>query len=105
MPNEPEALVIAYYLRAAHAAGALVTIADVNGQRIAQLKGPAAAGVNRVQWNMRGGAAEGASGGTGRGGASGGPLMPPGDYRVTVEAAGEQQSTVGRIRAQITSDF
>ena len=53
VPNEPDALVINYYLRAKHDAGARVTIADIKGTEIAQLKGPSEAGINRVQWNMR----------------------------------------------------
>ena len=62
VPNEPDALVINYYLRAAQEGGAQVTISDSKGDRVAQLKGPSNAGINRVQWNMRGGAGESAGG-------------------------------------------
>lgn len=34
-------------------------------------------------------------------GAFGGPLLPPGEYRITVSAAGQQQTTLGRIRERI----
>ena len=34
-----------------------MTIADIKGTEIAQLKGPSEAGLNRVPWNMRAGAA------------------------------------------------
>ena len=107
MPNEPDALVINYYLRAAHEGGAQVTIADSKGDRIAQLKGPSSAGINRVQWNMRAGAGASAGGGgeqggpstgSGQGGRGGGPLLPPGDYRIAVEVGGQQETTIGRIR-------
>ena len=104
VPNEPDALTITYFLRAAFDGGSVVTITDIAGERVAQLKGPASAGINRVQWNMRSGSApaggRGARGGGGRGGV-GGPLMPAGDYRITVDVGGQQQATVGRIRERI----
>ena len=98
MPNEPDAIVINYYLRAKYDAGARVTIADIKGTEIAQLKGPSEAGINRVQWNMRPGSAP-AGGRGGRGG--GGPTLPAGEYRITVDVAGQQQTTIGRIRERI----
>jgi hypothetical protein len=103
VPNEPDALVINYYLRAGQKGGSVVTIFDVRGERVAQLEGPSAAGINRVLWNMRAGAAaaaggRGATGGRGRGG---GPLLPAADYRIVVEAGGQQATTIGRIRERI----
>ena len=59
VPNEPEALAINYSLRAKDEAGARVTIADIKGAEIAQLKGPSEAGLNRVLWNMRAGVGAG----------------------------------------------
>ena len=103
VPNEPDALVINYYLRAGQEGASVVTIFDIRGERVAQLEGPSAAGINRVLWNMRAGAAaaaggRGARGGRGRGG---GPLLPAGDYRIVVEAGGQQATTTGRIRERI----
>ena len=97
VPNEPDALVINYSLRAKDDAGAKVTITDIKGTEISQLKGPAEAGLNRVTWNMRAGGAPA----TGRGGRGGGPTLPPGDYRITVEVAGQKETTVGRIRQRL----
>ena len=71
---------INYSLRAKDEAGARVTIADIKGTELAQLKGPSEAGLNRVLWNMRAGAAP-TGGRGGRGGA--GPTLPAGDYRIT----------------------
>jgi hypothetical protein len=93
-PNEPDALVITYFVREKSEAGAAVTIADISGANVATLKGPAEPGLNRVPWNMRRGGVAG-----GRGG--GGPLMRPGEYRITVSVGGEQQAKVGRIRDRI----
>ena len=53
VPNEPDALVINYYLRATQDGGAQVTICGHHGRPVAELKGPSEAGINRVQWNMR----------------------------------------------------
>jgi len=98
VPNEPDALIVNYYLRAKSDGGARITVADNNGTEIAQLKGPSEAGLNRVPWNMRAGAA--AVGGRG-GGRGAGPALPSGDYRITVDVAGQQQTTIGRIRQRI----
>jgi hypothetical protein len=96
VPNEPDAIQITYYLRAKADSGARITVHDIKGEAIGQLKGPAEAGINRVPWNMRAGSAP-----TGRGGRGGGPTLPPGDYRITVEAGGQTLTTVGRIRERI----
>jgi photosystem II stability/assembly factor-like uncharacterized protein len=95
VPNEPDALVVNYALPARHDGGAQVTIADANGNRVAQLKGPSDAGMNRVEWNMRAGSTGGGRGGLGA------PPAPPGEYRITVEAGGQQQTVTGRIRERI----
>jgi hypothetical protein len=96
VPNEPDVLTINYYLRAARTGGARATIADISGATIAEVQGPSDAGLNQMTWDMRRGAAGGGRGGAG--GRGGGPLMPAGDYRITVETGGERQSTTGRIR-------
>ncbi|MDQ3486189.1 MAG: hypothetical protein M3468_00480, partial [Acidobacteriota bacterium] len=94
VPNEPEALVINYFLRDKGEGKAQVTITDASGQTVVTLSGPAERGVNRVLWNMRR-----ASPGGGRGGGAGGAaLLPAGDYRVTVSIGSLQQTAVGRIR-------
>jgi hypothetical protein len=109
VPNEPDALVINYYLATAHDGDARVTISNIRGEAVAQLEGSSSAGLNRVLWNMRpstgpstgaGQGAAGGRGGSGRGRA-GGPLLPTGDYRITLEAGGQQQVTIGRIRERI----
>jgi hypothetical protein len=72
----------------------------MRGEQVAELKGPAEAGLNRVHWNMRAGnAPAGRRGGfAGRGA---GPTLPPGEYRITVDVGGRQQTTIGRIRERI----
>jgi photosystem II stability/assembly factor-like uncharacterized protein len=103
VPNEPDALVINYYLSAAQDGGSQITISDARGNQVAQLKGSSDAGVNRVQWNMRsaqGGQGAPSTGQGGRGG-FGGSLMPAGDYRIVVAVGGQQQTVMGRIRDRI----
>jgi photosystem II stability/assembly factor-like uncharacterized protein len=97
VPNEPDALIINYYLRTKADGEAVATVFDIKGDRVAQIKGPAEAGLNRMSWNMRRGSGPGPGGGP-QGGA---PLMPAGEYRVVVEAAGQQQTTIARIRERI----
>jgi hypothetical protein len=99
VPNEPDALVVAYYLREKAEGGAQITVSDIKGDQVAQLTGPSEAGLNRASWNMRAGAA--AAGGRGGRGGFGAPPLPPGEYRITVSVSGQQQATVGRIRERI----
>ena len=102
VPNEPDALVISYWLRDAPPGGATVTVEGNSGEQIARLEGPSEAGLNRVLWNMRPGSGGGGGGRGGFGGGrGGGPPLDPGSYRITVEVGGEQQSTIGRIRERI----
>jgi hypothetical protein len=42
--------------------------------------------------------ASGQAQGSGRGG---GPVLPAGDYKITVTVGGEQQTTIGRIRERL----
>lgn len=109
VPNEPDALVIQYWLREKSATPVKVTVADAGGKVLSELTGPAEAGLNRVMWNMRpsppagqggrGGRAGGGGGGGGRGG--GAPPLPPGNYQVRIEAAGQSFTKVGTIRERI----
>ena len=97
-PNEPNGMVIRYYLKNAGSGRATVVISDATGQEVAKLQGPADAGINTVVWNTRRDAAGGGRGGGGRGGP---PivdlLMPLGEYRVAVDAGGTSLAGVGRI--------
>jgi hypothetical protein len=113
VPNEPDAVFINYYLKNAGTGNARITITDLQGKPVAEVSGPAQAGLNRAQWNMRetpaggggrGGAGaaggRGAGGGGGRGGAGGG-FAPSGDYLITIDVAGEKITKTGRIRERI----
>ncbi|HVL67051.1 MAG TPA: hypothetical protein VM364_07290 [Vicinamibacterales bacterium] len=90
VPNEPDALVVNYFVRETTAAGAQVRVLDAAGREIAEMRGPAEAGLNRVLWNMRA-----SGGGQGRGG---GPLMPVGEYRIVVRVGDDEQTVAAQIR-------
>ena len=102
-PNEPNGMVIRYYLKAADAARATVVITNSSGREVARLQGAASAGLNTVVWNTRLG---GAGGGRGAGGAPAGgsvldQLAPLGDYTVTLTAAGRtltQTATIAKTQ-------
>ena len=52
-PNEPNGIVVNYYLKAAAKAKAKITVTDPFGTEWAGLEGPAEAGINRVIWDMK----------------------------------------------------
>ncbi|MBP6717167.1 MAG: hypothetical protein KA205_09915, partial [Acidobacteria bacterium] len=55
VPNEPEAIVINYYVKADQPTGAKITVTDATGRVMRQLDGPGKAGMNRVLWSLAGG--------------------------------------------------
>ena len=100
-PNEPNAMVIRYYLKKQSSGGATVAITDAGGQEIARLQGQAEAGINTVLWTMRlvGGRRGGGAGGrgAGRGGADLDQLVPLGKYSVTLDVGGTTRAEKARI--------
>jgi hypothetical protein len=93
VPNEPEAIVVQYYLGADAPAQAKITVSDSTGHTVRQLDGPAKKGLTRALVNLGGG------GGRGRGAAT--PALAVGDYTVTVEVAGVNLTKSARVRARI----
>jgi hypothetical protein len=115
-PNEPDAMVIRYYLKSASTAPATVVITNAAGQEVGRLTGSTTAGINTVLWNMRVPGAGGRGGGrgaapaptagragtpppptVGRGGAGLDQLMPLGEYTVTLEVDGKTRAEKARI--------
>jgi photosystem II stability/assembly factor-like uncharacterized protein len=86
-PNEPNAMVVNYYLKDKAAGPVKVTVADPYGKVLAELKGPAEAGINTVQWGMR---LQRSVQAGGRGPGMGlGALVDPGEYVVTLDVGGK----------------
>jgi hypothetical protein len=100
-PNEPNGMVIRYYLKMARTEPATVVVTDASGTEVARLEGTTTAGLNTVVWNMlrSGGAGQGrGGGGRGRGpGYSPDLWVPLGDYTVTLEIGGQKLTQQARI--------
>ncbi len=106
VPNEPEALIVNYYLKADATGQARVSLTDVTGHVVRQIDGPARRGLNRITVSLAGGGGgRGGGGGAGRAGgaAQAGPSGPlaPGNYDLTLEVAGEKHSKVARVRERL----
>ncbi|HYN10191.1 MAG TPA: hypothetical protein VES67_22585 [Vicinamibacterales bacterium] len=96
IPNEPEALIVNYYLRSDATGNARVTVTDATGRAVRTVDGPGRRGLNRAVINL-------AAGGGGRGGppAAGGGGLATGDYVISLEVAGEKLTKPGRVRDRI----
>ena len=102
--NEPEALVISYYLKADAGGAATIAVKDFSGKVVREIEGPAKAGLNRALVQLADGGARGFSGGRGRGGPAIAPLAT-GDYTVTVDVAGRTLTKPARVRERIPRSF
>ena len=106
IPNEPDALVVNYYL-GTDAGNARIVLADAAGRPMREMQGPARAGLNRVQISLAGGGrggpapATGAGRGGGRGAGPGAGPLGAGDYLVTLEVAGQTLTKPARVRDRI----
>lgn len=52
--SNPQGTTISYYLKSAHTGDVKITISDMDGKVVRNLTGTKEAGINRVQWNLRG---------------------------------------------------
>jgi hypothetical protein len=93
VPNEPDALVVNYYLKADSATPPRVSIMEPGGRSLRDVQGPGRAGLNRVNLSLGGG-------GRGRGGGGAGPL-PVGNYVVSLMVGDVVQTTPARVRERI----
>ena len=98
--NPAPGTAISYYLKSAPDGDAKITITDVTGRVVREMAGPKEAGLNRVQWNLRGNPIQGGAGGRGagggggqaaggRGGQAGGPAVEPGTYLLKLTVGGK----------------
>src|ERR1700722_7707123 len=97
-PNEPNGLLIYYYLKQDAPQPVTVTVADAAGKMVRTLQGPQKAGINRVS-SESGGGFGGGGGGGGGGGRGGQPraAMPPGEYVVTLDVGGTKLTQKARV--------
>jgi len=106
--NPQPGTAISYYLKTAATGDVKITISDYAGKVVREIAGPKDAGLNRVQWNLRGtppaggaggGGRGGGGGGGGRGGGGGGAALDPGAYLVKLTVGGKDFTTKVVIEA------
>jgi hypothetical protein len=106
-PNPPNGAYFNYFLASAPSDPVVFTVKDGTGAVVTTLRNPnVTAGVNRTVWNFRHEGAtpiadpgsESAGGGGGRFGGGGPPAMP-GEYTVTLRAAGQELASTFRVEA------
>jgi photosystem II stability/assembly factor-like uncharacterized protein len=81
-PNEPNAVVINYYLKEKTAGKVNIRVTDPYGKLLRELTGKGEAGMNSVSWDMRLPRTQGQTPGFG---GFGGGMVDPGEYVVTLE--------------------
>lgn len=90
-PNEPDEVVIHYYLKQEAGEKVKVGIYDAERKLLRELEGPGKTGLNRVSWDMR-------TAGQGRPG----PKVEPGKYFVVLQAAGTKLEQTVLVRKRIS---
>ena len=91
--NPAPGTAISYYLKAPAAGTVTIAVSDVTGRVVRTLTGSGEAGLNRVQWNLRGEAGGGPASGTTAGARLAGPVLPAGTYLVTLTTGGRTLKT------------
>ena len=100
VPNEPEGLVINYFVKA-DAATARLRIADPAGRPVREVQGPGRAGLNRVVVQFTAGGGQRGRGAAGGAGAGPSAALTVGDYVVTLDVAGQTLTKPARVRERI----
>ena len=95
VPNEPDAIVINYFLKTDATPAPRVTITDSATRVVRQIDGTGRAGLNRLNVAF-------AAGGRGRGaGPTTAIALTPGDYQVALSVAGQTLTKPMRVRERI----
>ncbi|MCX6544072.1 MAG: hypothetical protein NTV05_06605 [Acidobacteria bacterium] len=105
--NPQPGTAISYYLKTAATGDVKITISDYAGKVVREIAGTKDAGLNRVQWNLRGNPPAAGAGGGGRGGGGGGrggfggggAAIEPGAYLVKLTVGGKDYSAKVVIEA------
>ena len=82
-PNEPNALVINYYLRDKQDKKITIRVADLSGLLVRTIEGTSFQGVNTVSWDFRNGERQ---------------MQPAGDYLVTLDIDGRKFAKTAKVR-------
>jgi len=100
VPNEPDALIVNYYVKADLASPARVVVTDATGTALRDLQVPARRGLNRVVVNLAGGGGGRGRGAGPAGATTAGPLAA-GGYTVTLTLGDVTQTKPARVRDRI----
>lgn len=113
--NPAPGTAISYYLKSAVSGDVKITLSDISGKVLRNLKGTNDAGLTRVQWNLRGDppprsappdfrGGGGPGGGLGGGGGFGGftgAAFEPGVYLVRLSVGGKEYTTRVRVEEDV----
>ena len=88
--NPPRGALISYYLKEDGKEESKVIVADAEGKTVRELKGAKEAGLHRLNWDLRYAPVSGEAGPTARFSSFSAPYVLPGEYRVTLQAAGQE---------------
>jgi hypothetical protein len=99
-PNEPDDLVIRYYLKEKAKDKVKVTITDLSGKVLRELEGKGEAGFNTVLWDMRPNREKDKGAVEEDGEWPRNALVEPGEYLVVLEAAGRKLTEKAIIRSR-----
>jgi photosystem II stability/assembly factor-like uncharacterized protein len=103
--NPQPGTAISYLLKSVPSGDVKIAITDITGKVLRNLNGTKEAGLNRVQWNLRGDAPprQGGPGGRGGGGrgAFAGPPIQPGAYLVKLSVGGKEYTKQVQVEEDI----
>jgi hypothetical protein len=100
-PNESDDFVIRYYLKDKAKDKVKVTITDLPGKVLRELEGGGEAGFNTVMWDLRPAREKGRGAGEEYRAWRRPPLVEPGEYMVTLEAAGRKLTQKAVVRRRL----
>ena len=96
--NPPRGALISYWLKEDSKDEAKIIVADAEGKTVRELSGVKEAGLHRLNWDLRYAPVSGAAGQAARFSSFAAPYVIPGEYRVTLQAAG--QETVRTVKVE-----
>ena len=103
--NPEPGTAIHYYLRQPTRGAVRITVRDVvTGEVFRDLEGSGEAGLNRVQWDLRGNQPPRTAPGGGRGGPPPAPLAAVGSYRIVLSVNGREFSQVVVVEEDVWMD-
>jgi photosystem II stability/assembly factor-like uncharacterized protein len=95
--NPPRGALITYYLKEDGKEEAKIVVVDAEGKTVREIKGTKEAGLHRLSWDLRYAPLSGEAGPMARFSSFPAPFVLPGEYRVTLQAAGREVTKTVRV--------